>query len=443
MRGLRPSLGTALCVLLALVAPAGAKDVRVLVEAAGLRQAVAAAQAGDRLVVEPGTYSGPIVIDKPLSIEAAAGAVVKNDGIGTVLKILAPDVTVRGLTLRGSGIRGEEFDSGIYVEKGADRPVIEGNHVEGNLFGIVLHGCNDAVARNNVIANRNDLWLNDRGNGIHVWNNSGSLIEGNRVIGGRDGIFIEVSHGNIIRGNRFEQLRFAVHYMYANRNEVTDNVSIRNHVGYALMYSDHIRVLRNISIADLEHGLMLHTTHHSEAADNYIYGTGEKCFFIYTSVANDIHGNRLEQCGVGVHFTGGSERNVFYGNSFIGNETQVKYTGLKLYEWSKDRRGNYWSDNPAFDLDGDGIADTAYRPNTLVDWVLWKYPLVKLLLSSPAVETLRYVQQQFPTLYPGGAIDSFPLMAPGAAPVPLPKNVDLTPAPRDPAQEGSGMRTMM
>ena len=443
MRGVRPILGIALCVLLALVVPAGAKDVRVLAEPSGLQQAVASAEQGDRLLVAAGNYEGPIVIDKPLSIEAAAGAVVENKGTGTVLKILAPDVTVRGFTVRGSGTRGEDFDSGIYVEKGADRPVIEGNDVEGNLFGIVLHGCKDGIVRNNTIANRNDLWLNDRGNGIHVWNNAGSLIEGNRVNGGRDGIFIEVSHGNIIRGNRFEHLRFAVHYMYANRNEVTDNVSIRNHVGYALMYSDHIRVLRNVSIADLEHGLMLHTTHHSEVADNYIYGTGEKCLFIYTSVANDVHGNRLEACGIGVHFTGGSERNVFYANSFLGNETQVKYTGLKLYEWSKDGRGNYWSDNPAFDLNGDGIADIAYRPNTLVDWVLWKYPLVKLLLSSPAVETLRYVQQQLPTLYPGGAIDSFPLMSPVEPPVRLPQNVDLTPAPRDPAQEGSGLRTMM
>jgi len=443
MEGRRPNLGIALCALLALVAPAAAKDVRVSATADGLRQAVAAAQQGDRLLVPPGTYEGPIVIGKPLSIEAAKGAVVDNHGVGTVLKILAPDVTVRGLTARGSGTRGEDFDSGIYVEKGADRPRIEGNYVEGNLFGIVLHGCRDAVVRNNEIANRNDLWLNDRGNGIHVWNNSGSLIEGNSVTGGRDGIFIEVSHQNTIRGNRFQQLRFAIHYMYANRNDVTDNVSIRNHVGFALMYSDHIRVLRNVSIADREHGLMLHTTHHSEAAQNYIYGTGEKCLFIYTSVANDIHDNRLERCGIGVHFTGGSERNIFYGNAFVGNETQVKYTGLKVYEWSKDGRGNFWSDNPAFDLNGDGIADTAYRPNTLVDWILWKYPLVKLLLSSPAVETLRYVQQQFPTLYPGGAIDSFPLMTPGSPPVPLPKNVDLTPAPRDPAQEGSGMRSMM
>jgi nitrous oxidase accessory protein len=312
-----------------------------------------------------------------------------------------------------------------------------------NLFGIVLHGCKNATVRSNVIANRSDLWLNDRGNGIHIWNNTGSRIEGNTIRGGRDGIYIEISHDNVIHRNRLEGLRFAIHYMYANRNEVTDNVSVRNHVGYALMYSSRVKALRNLSIGDLQHGLMLHTTHRSEVAGNYVYGTGEKCLFVYTSVNNDIHDNRLESCGVGVHFTGGSERNAFYGNSFVGNETQVKYTGLKLYEWSKDGRGNYWSDNPAFDLDGDGRADTAYRPNTLVDWVLWKYPLAKLLTSSPAVGILRYVQQQFPTLYPGGAVDSHPLMAPAAPPVTLPEGVDLTPAPRDPAHTDTGLRAIM
>ncbi len=34
-------------------------------------------------------------------------------------------------------------------------------------------------------------------------------------------------------------------------------------------------------------------------------------------------------------------------------------------------------------------------------------------------------------------MDSYPLMTPGTAPVALPANVDLTPAPRDPAQAGS------
>lgn len=444
MIAFRPAL-TAAVAGFALVSgtPAQAADVHVAPGATSLIEAVAKAAPGDRLLLAAGTHAGPLVIDKRLTLEGAAGAVVDAGGTGTVVKILAPDVAVRGLTLRNSGKRGEDFDSGIYIEQGADRPLIERNILENNLFGIVLHGCKDALVRGNRIANRNDLWLNDRGNGIHIWNTTGSRIEANEVVGGRDGVYIEISHGNVIHGNRLERLRFAVHYMYANRNEVTGNVSIRNHVGFALMYSDRLKVFRNVSVGDLQHGLMLHTTHHAEAAENYVYGTGEKCLFVYTSTSNDIHDNRLEQCGIGVHFTGGSENNKFYGNSFLANETQVKYTGLKHYEWSKDGRGNYWSDNPAFDLDGDGIADTAYRPNSLVDWMLWRYPLSKLLVSSPAIATLRYVQQQFPTLYPGGAIDSFPLMQPKEPRAALPQGVDLTPAPRDPAQMAADARPSM
>lgn len=432
-----------LVLIVMLAGPAPAADIRVGPGARGLAEAVARAAPRDRLLLAPGTYKGPIVIDKPLTLEGTDGAVLDGGGAGSALKVLAPDVSIRRLTLKNSGIRGEDYDSGIYIEQGADHPVIENNILEDNLFGIVLHGCNDATVRDNRIANRNDLWLNDRGNGIHVWNSTGSLIEGNAVEGGRDGIYIEVSHGNVIRGNRLENLRFAIHYMYANRNEIADNLSIRNHVGFALMYSNQLKILRNVSVGDLQHGLMLHTMHDSEVAKNYIYGTGVKCLFVYTAANNDIHDNRIENCGVGMHFTGGSENNKVYGNQFIGGEMQVKYTGTRPYEWSENGRGNYWSDNPAFDLDGDGIADTAYRPNTLVDWVLWKYPLAKLLVSSPAMQTLRYVQEQFPTLYPGGAVDSFPLMEPGAPPVKLPAHIDFTPAPRDPVQMDSDTRPMM
>lgn len=443
MSALRRAIRVLLTIFFVGSTPALAADIQVAPGLNSLAEAVTKASDGDRLLLTAGTFRGAVVIDKPLTLEGTSGTVIDAGGVGTVIKILAPRVSVRGVTIRGSGTKGENFDSGIYIEQGVDGPVVENNVLDGNLFGIVLHGCKNATIRGNRIANRNDLWLNDRGNGIHIWNTTNSKIEDNSVKGGRDGLYIEISHDNVIRANHFEGLRFAVHYMYANRNEITDNVSVRNHVGFALMYSNNLKVFRNVSVGDLQHGLMLHTVRKSEAAENYIYGTGEKCLFIYTSADNDIHDNRFEQCGIGVHFTGGSENNAFYGNAFLANEMQVKYTGLKFYEWSKGGRGNFWSDNPAFDLNGDGISDAAYHPNTLVDWVLFKYPLAKLLVSSPALELLRFVQAQLPTLYPGGAIDSFPLMTPPDVPLSFPAGLDLTPAPRDPAQAGNDSRPVM
>jgi nitrous oxidase accessory protein len=140
----------------------------------------------------------------------------------------------------------------------------------------------------------------------------------------------------------------------------------------------------------------------------------EKCVFIYDTNSNRFENNWFEGCEIGVHFTAGSEGNTITGNAFVNNANQIKYVGTRHLDWSRDGRGNYWSDNPAFDLNGDGIADTAYRPNDLVDRVLWTAPAAKLLINSPAVQVIRWAQAQFPALLPGGVIDSHPLMTPPA-----------------------------
>lgn len=142
----------------------------------------------------------------------------------------------------------------------------------------------------------------------------------------------------------------------------------------------------------------------------------EKCLFVYTANRNTIAGNRFEGCGIGIHFTAGAEGNAVSGNALIGNQTQVKYVGTRTLDWSADGRGNYWSDNAAFDLDGDGIADAAYRPNDIIDRVMWTAPQARLLVTSPAVQVIRWAQSRFPATLPGGVLDSAPLMAPPVIP---------------------------
>ena len=156
---------------------------------------------------------------------------------------------------------------------------------------------------------------------------------------------------------------------------------------------------------------MLHTTHKSEVARNYIYGTGEKCLFIYTSANNDIHDNRFESCGIGVHFTGGSENNKFSRQRFIGNETQVKYTGTQALRVVGGRPRQLLERQPGLRPRRRRHRRHRLPAQHLVDWVLWKYPLAKLLLNSPAVQMLRYVQEQFPRSIPA-ARRQLPLMAP-------------------------------
>ncbi len=413
---MRSLLATALLVLATSTHAAAGE---VVVEPGGnhLAEALAAAAPGDRLRLLPGDHQGGVVVETPLALLGEPGARVVGSGKGHVLMLDAPKVEVRNLTITGSGLTLASEDSGIFATKQAIGALIEGNRLEDNLIGVYLKGSKDAVVKDNVILGRRDLRVNERGNGVHIWNAPGSRIEGNEIRYGRDGIFVTTSKRNVFRGNDMRDLRFAVHYMYTNRSEVSGNRSFGNHVGYALMYSRGLVVHDNVSKADRDHGLLLNYANGAEIRGNRVTGGAEgkgphKCVFIYNANKNKIAGNHFQDCEIGIHFTAGSERNAFSGNAFIGNQTQVKYVGTRDVEWSDERAGNYWSDHAAFDLDGDGIADKPYHPNDLVDQVVWRHPMALLLLNSPATQTLRWSQSTFPALRPGGVTDSFPLMRP-------------------------------
>ncbi len=410
--------GLLLAFLLCLPLPLEATEQKVPAVPGALLQALARAQDGDVLRLAPGLHPGAVLIERPLTLEGGGEAVVDGGGSGSVITVAAPDVTIRGLVIQGSGSSHETIDSGVSLGKKAQRAVVENNRLLGNLHGIDIHGAKDALVANNIIEGRQDHRVNDRGNGIYVWNAPGAKVVGNDVRWGRDGIFVNTSRKNSFKNNRFRDLRFAVHYMYANDSEVSGNVSIGNDLGYAVMFSKRVKVTGNVSIGDAEHGIMLNYANSSEVTGNLVRDGGNRCAFLYNAHKNRVADNRFERCAIGIHFTAGSERNQISGNAFIGNRTQVKYVGSRWVEWSADGRGNHWSDYAAYDVNGDGFADSPYRPNDSMDHILWTQPAAKLLLGSPAVQLVRWAQSAFPALLPGGVVDSRPLIRPFDIPVP-------------------------
>lgn len=401
-----------LSILALITTPLWAETWDVPVRAGAIADILSRAAPGDILHLRPGTYGETILLDFPITLDGQGKATIDGQGSGSVITVTGADITVRGLTVIGSGSSHKEIDSGIKLTKTAIAPQIIDNVLLGNLYGIDIHGARDARVTDNLIEGRLDKRMNDRGNGVYVWNSPGATVERNDIRWGRDGIFVNSSKRNFFRDNLFRDLRFAVHYMYANDSEVSGNVSIGNDLGYAIMFSKNVRVIGNVSIDDGEHGMMLNYTNDSVISGNYVRGAREKCTFLYNSHKNEFTDNWFEGCGIGIHFTAGSQRNHIVGNAFVGNRTQVKYVSTKWVEWSENGRGNYWSDFAAYDVDGNGFADTAYRPNDSMDHVLWTQPAAKLLLGSPAVQLVRWSQSAFPALLPGGVIDSFPLMSP-------------------------------
>ena len=384
-----------------------AKDIAVT---ENLAVAISQAQVGDRLLLSAGTYVGPLVLTKSVSIIGRDGVVIKGNGTGNVITVKAKNVYLSGLTIIGSGLLLETQDSGIFLSKEATGAIVEDCRVVDNLIGVYIWGAAKAIVRNNIIRGRRDMRVNERGNGVQIWNAPGAMVIGNDIQYGRDGIFVTTSKQNIFKNNNIHGVRFAVHYMYTNESEVSGNISTGNDIGYAIMFSTHVVVEDNKSINDRERGILFNYANRIKVIGNRVTGGPEKCIFIYNSNRNIFEDNLLSGCDIGVQFTAGSEKNDITGNAFVDNRTQVKYVGTRWLEWSKDGRGNYWSDNAAFDLNRDGIADNIYRPNDLTDQILWRYPSAKLLVNSPAVQVLRWAQAAFPALHPGGVVDSAPLM---------------------------------
>ena len=393
-----------------------AENISVMAGKGSLQSAIDNARSGDVLQLQSGVYYGEVVIDKALHLQGQLvdnkpTSIIDSQGIGRVITIDAENVIVHSLMVKNSGDSLATEDSGIFVTAQADNALIQNNHLEGNLIGVNLKGPSNARVANNIIYGSLNPHMNERGNAIHIWNADGAIVENNQLIHGRDGIFVTTAKNNTYRNNRIEDMRFAIHYMYTNNSTVSGNISIDNHSSFALMFSNDLDVYDNVSIGSRDRGILLNFVNHSSFRGNRVVGGTDKCVFIYNANDNMFRGNHFEDCNIGIHFTAGSEKNTLTGNSFIDNRHQVKYVGTRDMEWSSKGVGNYWSDNTAFDLNNDGIADAPYQPNDLVDQIVWRYPLAKLLLNSPATQMLKWAQSEFPLLHPGGVVDSAALMA--------------------------------
>ncbi len=201
-----------------------------------------AAAPGDTVIVPAGTWTAPILIDKPLTLEGQAWPVIQGDGSGDVIRIQSPDVTVRGFVVRGSGVSLDREDAGIRA-MGANT-VIENNRIEDALFGIYLEQAADSVVRGNTIHGM-DLPISRRGDGLKVFYSPRTLIEANVMRDTRDAL-LWYSPYSIVRGNDFATGRYGLHMMQSDHHLIEENIFRNNSVGIYVMYGNVFEMRQNL-----------------------------------------------------------------------------------------------------------------------------------------------------------------------------------------------------
>jgi nitrous oxidase accessory protein len=398
-----------------------------------LQKMLDASQDGDTLTLSAGQYFGNFVITKQITLRGSSKggekvSIIDAQGSGHALVLKNGHITIDNLTIINWGHNLTKQNSGIYshekvANKTADGLVISNNTLSGDGFGIWLNQVTNANIFNNTVEGNLALRSSDRGNGIQVANVTHSHVFNNETYKTRDGIYVISSQNNIIEANTMHDLRYGIHYMYSYDNTVKDNIAYSTRAGYALMSSRRLTITGNKTTDSEDYGFLLNFITQSTFTNNQVknvwtkpenkvLGRDGKGLFVYNSGYNTLENNIIDTAEIGIHLTAGSENIKIFGNSFINNPTQVKYVSNKKQEWSKDGRGNYWSNYLGWDMNNDGIGDAIFEPNDGIDKLVWQYPEMKMIMDSPAILILRWVQKQFPVLKPPGVKDSYPLMAP-------------------------------
>lgn len=407
-------------ILLYLSLPIQAEELSVT-PANNLQLVLDQSHSGDVLVLSAGVYKGNFIVNQSVSIIGQKDAIIDAQGVGSALQLFQSNITVKNLTIINFGSDLTKQNAGIYSDQKVSGITLENNHISGDGFGIWLQKAEHATVKYNTVIGNTSLRSADRGNGIQLSSVNKSTISNNETSYVRDGIYVQASRNNMIKNNVMHDLRYGIHYMYSYDNSIIENTAYNTRAGYAMMSSRRLKIQNNTSTDSEDYGFLLNFITQSDISGNRIknvwtkpehkvLGRDGKGLFVYNSGYNTISNNTVDTAEIGIHLTAGSENVKVYGNSFINNPIQVKYVSNKKQEWSLNGKGNYWSNYLGWDMNSDQIGDITFEPNDGIDKLLWQYPEMKMLMDSPAVIILRWVQRQFPILKPPGVKDSFPLM---------------------------------
>ena len=380
---------------------------------------------GDIIELTPGRYLGNFIVEQGITLRGSQKeqqpAIIDAQGKGNALFLNHSDITVEDLSIVNWGNNLTDENAGIFTDRKGSHIVIKNNKLSGDGFGMWLQKGQYINVINNTVVGNAKLRSADRGNGIQLSIIQHAVVKNNVISHTRDGLYIISSQHNLIQNNTMHDLRYGIHYMYAHSNNIINNHAYKTRACYALMSSKNLQVNHNDCRDSEDYGFLLNFITSSTITNNYIdhiwtkkrhkiVGREGKGLFVYNSSFNTISNNTIKNTEIGIHLTAGSKHTKIFGNSFINNPIQVKYVSTAKQEWSLQGKGNFWSNYLGWDMNNDHIGDTVFTPNDGIDTLIWQYPELKMLMDSPAILVLRWVQRQFPVLKPPGITDSFPLM---------------------------------
>ena len=396
-----------------------AQVIRVPQDYPTIQQAIDKASAGYTIQVSrrsgesQSVYYERLRVNKQLILvgESRETIIVDGGGAGTVVRIQADNVEIRGFTIRNGGRKysGIRADSHSYV-------TIANNTVETNKNGIVLIDSN----YNTVVQN---LLFNNSAAGISLSESVGNNISDNSVSESAYGIKLSSTNATFVVNNTVADNSYGIYLEHSSNDTVEKNTLLRNGVDGIFPHACHDVIVSNNEISESAYGVQLYNSDTITVLGNNATDNSYGIYLAYSGPSNTIENNTISRNDWGVTLYGSSGNtfisntlsyntygvdpvtesynNLFHHNNFVENVEQVVWNPDCLNTWDDGAQGNYWSDYTGTDSNGDGIGDTSY----VIDPINKdRYPLMKPWGIVHDVAVIN-VTPSATKVYAGGTVD--------------------------------------
>jgi parallel beta-helix repeat protein len=311
---------------------------------------------GDTIIVQGGTYSEHLNINKSINLQGGNQGVTILDGggNGTVVDISVGNVIFNYFTVR-NGL------NGICI-KGTNTSVVSNtiltnNVIMSNIYGIyILDSANNVLKNNTLTGNSYNFGVEGSELQDFIQN-----INTSNTVDGRPICYWVNKTGEPIP-------RDAGYVAVVNSTDVDiENLTIRNNRhGILLAYTTNSAVGNN-SLSNNEAGIRLFASEHNEVMNNSLTYNLVGLYLRYSD-NNTILCNDIAKNGVGLNLWYSNNNTLYRNNLVTNNQPSSRTESSNTFD--NGREGNYWDDyvpsGQGKDVDGDGIGDTWVYGGTVV-----------------------------------------------------------------------------
>lgn len=380
-----------------------------------IQSAINAAVAGDTIVVNSGTYSESITLNKNVILQGSGSPVISPSGRNGIT-VTASGATVQGFTIKGAKHGVLVSSASSVVVKGntitggsgdgirltsANYATVSGNTLNSNYFGIQMFDTKGATISGNSLSTNHEI-------DIYMERVSDGTVKGNSVGAnagasnqGGDGIGMRYGTNMLIDGNTVGKHYYGIKVYYSNKTTVSNNNVKDSGCNIRFDFNSVNCVARGNTVSNGVEGILINSSASAITVEGNTLHNNRQAVYILNCNNHIIKDNTAYSNTYGVRAQGTSG-NKITGNNFVdntygvylsGSNNQVYLNDLKSvsssgsgnvysspaaisYKYNgvsySSKLGNYWTGYSGTDSDKNGVGGTSYSSGGATD----SYPLM-------------------------------------------------------------------